>query len=409
MSLTLWELKKLIARRSAKIAICFALAVSLASVLLTGIYSLGSISDTGGANFDGVENIVREYAWADEWKGELTGEKQAAAKRQLDMAYLPENKVVAQDGNVYASDAVYYKYIAPLGDIPSIWRNTFAILPEYQSANVAKQISVAEVEAYYAQREKILNDFLITQLPDEADREIFIKQNEKVITPFYYDWFKGQWLFLDIFSDCALFTAMALCIAIAPVFAGEYQQKTDSVLLCAKYERKKLAHAKINAALMLTAGTYILCSGIYIAGQLAFVGTRALNCPVQLIKPLATVSMTIWQAEAYAVLLGLLGCLAIVALTVALSARLTAAFSVIIISLLVLILPFGFSGSLPDMLQSIVALMPFASNFSELMRTNLYHIFGMRIWSPYVLVVVPIIITAALLPIAVRFYTRHEA
>ncbi len=259
------------------------------------------------------------------------------------------------------------------------------------------------------QRENILNDFLKTQLPNEADREIFIRQNEKVTAPFYYDWFRGQWLFLDIFSDCAFFTAMALCIAIAPVFAGEYQQKTDSVLLCAKYGRKKSAHAKLNAALILTAGTYILCSGIYISGQLAFVGTRALNCPIQLIKPLATVSMTIWQAELYSVLLGLICCIAITALTAALSSKLSAPFSVIIIALFVLLLPFGFSGSMPDMLKSIVSLMPFAGDFSELMRTNLYRIFGMRIWSPYMMLAVPMLMTAVCLPLAARLYTRHEA
>ena len=49
---------------------------------------------------------------------------------------------------------------------------------------------------------------------------------------------------------------MLICIGIAPIFAGEYQSKCDSLILCMKYGRSKLILAKIISGWLYATGVY---------------------------------------------------------------------------------------------------------------------------------------------------------
>ncbi|MEG2671939.1 MAG: hypothetical protein RR937_02055 [Ruthenibacterium sp.] len=410
MSLIMWECKKIARRRTVQVALCFALGLALFSTIFTGVYNLGSRdSKTGVNHVDGVAVIARQYAWADTWKGPLTNEKLAKAMAQYGTAFLPEYEMTFSDGSVAPSDDAYNTYIAPLGSIPNFVQRTFALLPEYQDMRTLKNLPLSMVADYAAQRERIVEDFLVTQVPNADDRAVFTAQNAALQKPFVYDWFWGQQVYLELVSNFALVAAMSLCIALAPIFAGETQQKTDSVLLCTRFGRKKLARAKLFAAMGITAAVYWLCAGIYLIGQWVFVGTRALACPIQIIKPIATAPLTIGQAELYALILGFVCCLAVTAVTVALSAKFASPFPVIILALLFLFLPYTLAGSVPPFLDKILALLPFGSDYSEVFRTNLYHIFGMRIWSPILVLCVPIAMIVFCLPLAQHLYIKRQA
>lgn len=409
MSLTTWEFKKILKHRSAKIAFCFAILYALFSTIYNGLYLLGSTTGTGAKRWDGPNEIARQYNWAESWQGSLTEEKLAQAKVQHSIAYQPQNETTYSDGSIGPSEEAWNKYVAPLGDIPAFLQRTFYLIPEFSNYRDFKNLPVSYAKNYYAMRAQILADYLTSQVPDNSARTFFLEQSAKVKTPFYYDWYHGQSLYLEMYSIFTLFTGIAICIGLASIFAGEYQQKTDSVLLCARFGRKKLARAKLISALLAAIMLYFTCSAVYLIGQFVFVGTRALNCPIQIIKPIATAPLTILQAEAFAFILGLLGVIAITAITTALSAKLSAPFTVIIISLLILILPFSIVGGLPSGLQALIGLFPFASDYTELFRTNLYHIFNFKIWSPYMLLACPIVFILLCLPAAHYSFVHHQA
>lgn len=407
MKLTVWECKKILHRRFGLAAIGLALAFSVFLGVWNALFNLSQKNySSSGVLFElsGPENIAAQLRWADEWRGPLTGERMAAMQRQIATAYRPEKLQQYENGSLAPSNEAYRRYVSPLKPVLDLWYRTYSHLPAYSSYLHTYQLPQQLVADYYANRDKALNAFLTLQLPDPQDRAVFLAQEAQVQKPFYYDWPEGQNLYLELTATLASCTALFLCLAMAPVFAGEYQQRTDSILLCARHGRGRLARAKLGAGLLVATLTYLACAGVYLALQFFFLGTRGLGCPIQLIKPLATTPLTLWQAEALSLLLGLLHCLASVLITLLLSARLRSPFPPAAISLLLIFLPMIFNGSLPGPLQLIVDLLPFSGDYSELFRANLLHLFGLRVWSPCFYFAVPLLCP----PLALRSYLRSQ-
>lgn len=407
MSLFLWECKKIWARRSACAALCIAVLYSVFITCFNGISNLSYT--THNQSWSGPEEISQQLKWTQDWAGPLTGEKLSQAKAQYDTAFLPENMESYDDGGMGPTEEAFLKYVRPLGDIPAMLQGTFGLLPEYEAYTAFRDVPVQLAADYYNQRDAIIDTFLKAQLPDEGDREYFLRQNEQVETPFVYDWVTGQRLYLSLLSGLYIVVILLLCVAVAPIFAGEYQERTDSVLLCARHGRGRLALAKLAAVLAVSTAAFVLCTGIYLLGQLVFVGTRGLDCPIQLIKPIATAPLSIAQAEGFGILYAYLATLAMVCFTAFLSSKLRSAFPVIILSMITLFLPALVMGNLPQWLNQLILLFPFASDCGELFRTNMYHIFNLRIWSPYMMLITSAAGFVLWLPCALRGYVKHQA
>lgn len=409
MNLTIWECKKIWKRRSSKIALSLALIYALFMGVWNGINNLAYRDSYGNIEFSGIDEVKNQLKWAEEWSGELISEKLIKAQEQYNNAYLPENITIFDDGSTGPTNEAWNKYIRPLGNIPDIIRRTFQWIPEYSSYYSLNSIPLEIIEDYYKQRDEIVSDYLKTQVPNDGERKIFIRQNSQIKTPFNYDWMDGQEVYLKFIGSVAMFTTVFLCIALAPLFAGEYQQNAASILLCSKFGRKKLALAKIRAAMIIMVVTYILSITVYVICQLFFVGIRGLDSPIQLIKPIATAPLSIIQSELFAISLGFLACSAIVSFTIMISAKMSSAFPVVTISLLVMFLPSIIGINVPKSLGNIIQLFPFVSDYSELFRTNIYHMFGLIIWSPYMLLIFPSIITIICLPMAKSSYEKRQA
>ncbi|MFD1904191.1 hypothetical protein ACFSQ7_09185 [Paenibacillus rhizoplanae] len=84
--------------------------------------------------------------------------------------------------------------------------------------------------------------------------------------------------------ELLIVSIIAICICIAPVFAGEYQTGADSVILSTRYGKSKLIKAKIGAAflfaLLIFTVNLLLAAGI----QLAAFGTGGWNLPLQIFE-----------------------------------------------------------------------------------------------------------------------------
>ena len=201
-----------------------------------------------------------------------------------------------------------------------------------------------------------------------------------------------------------------LCIAFAPVFAGEYQCGAASVVLCTRKGRGRAAVAKCLAVLAVTVLWWALCSGAYVGCQVLLLGTRGLNCPVQAGFFVSSfLPMTVWESELYALVLALVSCLAAVSVTAFFSARMNSTFPAIVCSLgVVLFLPMLSSFLKVEAIQKLLALLPLAKDYSVLFDTQTFHLFGRVLWMPVVLLVVLPLYMVVFLPLAGRIYTRHQ-
>ena len=116
--------------------------------------------------------------------------------------------------------------------------------------------------------------------------------------------------------------------------------------------------------------------------QIVFLGTEGWDMPIQCIKILAAAPWNVLQAEIYE-------------------------YVSLLISLGIVFVPMAVSQFLPLWGQKLLDLIPFVGNATDIFRTNMYHLFGLRIWSPYLLITMPISLGVISLPFAVHFWAKR--
>ncbi len=114
---------------------------------------------------------------------------------------------------------------------------------------------------------------------------------------------------------------MIICIGIAPIFAGEYQSKCDSLILCMKYGKSKLISAKVIVAWLYTTCVYWGISLIYSAVYIGLLGIEGADLPIQLKYPAMSVGyqLTMGEAVVYALVLAYVFTLGIMGITILMS------------------------------------------------------------------------------------------
>ena len=105
----------------------------------------------------------------------------------------------------------------------------------------------------------------------DAERAYWTEKQGGVGEPLAYG-YAGGWSDVLACLGFFAFAMVAVCIALTPVFSGEYQDRTDAVLLSSRYGRSKLVAAKIVAALAFATGGVMSAAAGY-AGM--HVATRA--------------------------------------------------------------------------------------------------------------------------------------
>ena len=224
--------------------------------------------------------------------------------------------------------------------------------PELEEADqpyiMLSYVDPSQLTGFEERREKALDNFLDMNGQTGEEKEYFLNMYTKVDTPLQYRWTKG-WTFVtaDFVSQCGVVLAIFLAIGIAPMFCGEWHDHTKALIATTKNGRKKIAGVKVMAALGYT-GIVLLCSAL----------TRS----------------------NYVSLLTSLG---------------------------IVFVPMAVSQFLPLWGQKLLDLIPFVGNSTDIFRTNMYHLFGLRIWSPYLLITMPISLGVISLPFAVHFWAKR--
>lgn len=404
MSLYRWELKKILCRRAARVALALILLWTVAGVLANVFVNNSYTISNDLPRVSGPDEIANQLTWAERWQGPLTGEKLAEAQGIVyDFYHDPANR--GPDGNVNFEG--WMAVIRPMGGMGDALSDIAAAVYDY-SYSESTELEPARLQTYYADRAAAVTRWLDSQFDDPADRAIFEAQEAKVRTPFFFDWYSGQFTVLETFRDTIIGVCLLLGIALAPLFSDEVQSGVLAVSHCTRRGRRPLALAKLAAALTVAAVVWAVVAALLVAGQLFFFGTRGLDCPIQLLKPLATAPLTFGDCERFALVFGLACCLGTAGITAGVSGLLSSNFAAMAVVFGLLVLQPMFAGLLPDAWQQLVGLMPTAVDFYDLFRQNLYHIGPLRLWSPLAQLAVQPLYLAALMPMAAYLYKRRQ-
>ena len=400
MELFKYEHRKLWRRKSVQIGVllCFLYLVIFGGLCSYQWFTFGSKDDftsSFGNNFDGYSNIRQKQEYAKQWEGDLTDETL--------QAMVKDYQTRAKTDKI--SDYEMTDWHSLNSWIETLW-------PELKKADepyiMLRYVEPAQLTNFEERREKALEKFLDINGQTDKEKEYFLNMNGKVEIPLQYRWSEG-WSFItsDFISGCGVVFAIFLAIAIAPMFSGEWHSNTKALISTTKNGWKKLAGIKVLVSSLFALELYIIIVFSSIFLQIVFLGTDGADMPIQCIKLITAAPWTVLQAEIYEYAYLLLATLGYTGIILLCSALTRSNYVSLLLSLAIVFVPMSIAQFLPLWGQKALELIPFVGNSTDIFRTNAYHLFGQIIWSPYLLITVPVILGVISLPFAIRAWAKR--
>lgn len=386
-----------------------------ASLLITAFFFGLPVLQFQTYNQDGVLQGVAGIQYEKEQYTEisvpLTNEYVTKTIREVQELFEdPEN--VGYDGNEqFLIEDAYWNGIAPRESLLDLIAGNYADPNVSAGYSALTDLDVSDGTDFYQARqdkiEKILNDS--SKELSEAEKDYWRNLNSKVEEPFQYGYYEGWEVIISAF-ELLMFAVLAVCIVIAPVFSGEYQAGTDAVLLSGKYGKTKLTTAKILAALFFGVLAFTLHVLLAFGLPLAAFGTDGWNLPLQING--TTVPYPLTFLEGTLINLGViyLVLLAMIGVTLFLSARMKSPYLVLTVVVPVLFVPMFLS---PNGTSGIYNLLVFLTPYKSLVPnfgSYLSYQFGPVVLDAFaVRTVLYAVLALILLPLAGRGFRRHQA
>ena len=400
MELFLLEHKKLWRKTSTKISVflCFLYLVVFGSILSFQWFSFGSSDDytsAFGNNFDGYDMIRKSQEYSLMFGGELTD--QSLQKMVGDYQDIGAAGV---DRELEKTDM----------HIINSWLGTLypELLDTGSYKTMMNYVGLEKLTGFYEIRKNIIEDFLENNGQNGDEKEYLLQINAKVKEPFRYEWTEG-WsnLLGSIVPDMGVVMALFLAIVLSSLFAGEWYNNTSSLLLTTKNGWKKIAFAKIGVGLSFTAEFFAILTAGNLVSQIFFLGTAGWDMPIQTIKLIAIAPMNMLQAEIYEYAFVFLGVIGFAGVVMFISAKTRSNVLALLFSLAVVYGPMMIAEYLPYGVQKALDLIPLVGSGADIFRTNTFCVFGKYVWSPYLLIAVPVLVGVLCLPFAVKSWSRR--
>lgn len=412
MELFRLEHKKLWRKNSTRICVmlCFFYCVIFGSFFNYQCIGFGSYKEHhDGKNFDGYENIRNCQAYFRKY-GVLTDEtlQEWVRDSQSLSAQLDEERRTQGAENPETVHKYYYTDLFTVNG----WLGT--LYPELERADM---LSVSVMSGYveaekltgiYEKREKAVDTFLEISGQTGAERDYLLRIGEKVKTPFSWKWVDGWSSVLgSMVSDLGVVLALFLAIVLSVLFAGEWHDNTSPLLLTTKNGWKKLAAAKIFTGIAFTLELFTMVAVGTIVLQLIYLGTEGWDMPIQMIKMYAIAPMNMLQAEIYEFVFALLGALGFAGVVMLFSVLCKNHVLALLLSMGVVYGPMAMRNRVPVLLEKLFDLLPLVGSGADVFRTNTFRILGHYIWSPYLIIWVPLLIGVLCLRPAVKGWARR--
>lgn len=400
MELFLLEHKKLWRKTSTKISVflCFLYLVVFGSILSFQWFSFGSSDDytsAFGNNFDGYDMIRKSQEYSLIFGGKLTD--QSLQKMVGDYQDIGAAGV---DRELEKTDM----------HIINSWLGTLypELLDTGSYKTMMNYVELEKLTGFYERRQNIIEDFLENNGQNGDEKEYLLQINAKVKEPFRYEWTEG-WsnLLGSIVPDMGVVMALFLAIVLSSLFAGEWYNNTSSLLLTTKNGWKKIAFAKIGVGLSFTAEFFAILTAGNLVSQIFFLGTAGWDMPIQTIKLIAIAPMNMLQAEIYEYAFVFLGVIGFAGVVMFISAKTRSNVLALLFSLAVVYGPMMIAEYLPYGVQKALDLIPLVGSGADIFRTNTFCVFGKYVWSPYLLIAVPVLVGVLCLPFAVKSWSRR--
>ena len=389
--------------------------VMAVSLILTGfLFGLPvmqyQIYDQDGV-IKGAEGIAFEKEQYAELSVPLSEEYIAETIREVRRLFEdPDN--VGYDGNErFLIGDAYWNKVAPREKLLNLIANTYSDPNERWGYNNLPDLDIKEGTHFYQRMEEKIQAVLDS--PSRAlsreQKEYWGSMADKADTPLQYGYYGGWEIIINSF-ELLMFALLAVCIVVAPVFSGEYQSGTDAVILSAKYGKTKLTTAKITASFLFGTATFILHILVAFVLPLAAFGIDGYDLPVQIANTAIPYPFTFLQAVLINIGIIYLVLLAMIGLTLMLSAKMKSPYFVLIILVPVLFIPmFLTPNGTTGAYNLTLFLLPYRASMPELGKYISYQFGGQVLDALTVRAVLYGVLAVILPPLASLGFKKHQA
>lgn len=310
--------------------------VMAVSLVLTGFLFGLPIMQYQIYNQDGVmkgaEGIAYEKGQYADLSVPLSEEYVAETIREVQELFEnPDN--IGYDGNEqFLIGDAYWNGVAPREKLLNLIANTYSNPNEIWGYNNLANLDIKDGTSFYQTRKGKIQTLLDNPscILSNEQKEYWGNMADKVDTPLQYGYYGGWEIMISSF-ELLMFALLAICIVVAPVFSGEYQAGTDAVILSAKYGKTKLTTAKIEASLLFGTAAFMLHVIVACGLPLAAFGIDGWNLPLQIANTVIPYPFTFLQAVLINIGIIYLVLLAMIGLTLLLSAKMKSPYLVLII------------------------------------------------------------------------------
>ena len=399
-TLVSFEYRKILGKRSVKIALLLTLFLSVFSIWGT---LMGSYYIEGELFESNAEAMKKDRAYARELSGRILDDK-------LLMETADAYQTIPDSAAVYQSTEEYQKNARKYSSIYSLARQVYDTPNVRFGAPEMGTLDPARAEQFYEIRELCMTKQIENAPISENAKEVMMQYSAEVKDPWIFSYSDGYTRFMTIMATSGVMAAFVMAICLAPLFAGEYSNHTDQLLLSARYGKGKLIKAKFFTGFSMTGiVTLLITLQSYVQSMLTF-GFDGGNANVQIYDALFPYPLTLKQAALLQSICVFFACMCMSALTMFFSSRMKSAFGVIILSVLLLCVPMFVKVSAYPLLGYLLFhLMPAnMMQYDYIFSMIPYEIAGVVI-PPYVMMpVAALCLCIILIPFAYRGFKHHQ-
>ena len=405
MELFLAEHKKLWSRKNVRVSvfICFVYMVVFAGILQFQWFTFGSRNDftsVFGNNFDGYDVIRERQGYSEKYGHLLTDD--TLAEMVSDYQYANEYGTVSDTRKMdWSVISTWLETLYPEQKKSSLYKYASQLMLDY--------VDTEKLTDIYGRRQEAIETFMEASGITGEKRRYLLSLNDKVKIPFSYVWTEGWRTVLgDSLPEYGLMIAIVLMISLAPLFSGEWRDRTGDMILTMKHGWEKDAVAKFFVGFVFTLEIFLLIAIPSIIVQITYMGISGWDEPIQCIKMIAIAPMNMMQAEIYEYIHALSGALGFAGIMMLISASSKNELLSLVGGFAFLFGPLMISEYLPYTIQLLISLLPIAGSASDIFRMDTLNIFGKIVWMPYAELLTPIIIMVVCIPATVKRWIKMK-
>ncbi|MFA1015168.1 ABC transporter permease subunit [Dubosiella newyorkensis] len=402
-----YEFLKIVRKKSTLIVMGISL---LLTAFLFGLPILQFQTYNQEGAIKGFEGIAYEKEQYKEQSVPLTNE--FVEKNIAQYQTLFENPAnVGYDGNEkFLIGDVYWNYVAPREKLLSIIASIYDSPNENSGLNKLPELDLTKSAQFDQTRNEKIEALL--NMPSRnmstKQKEYWSHMNSQVKTPLQYGYHEGWEVILSNF-ELLIFAILAICIVIAPVFSGEYQAGTDAVILSSKYGKTKLGTAKIIASLLFGILAFTLHIIVAFGLPLAAFGVDGWNLPLQIADPIIPYPYSFLQATLINLGVIYLVLIAMISLTLLLSAKMKNPYLVLIVLVPILFIPLFLSpNGTTGAYNLTLFLLPYRSTMPEIGKYISYPIGDMVFDVLSIRAILYIILSSVIMLLARFTFMKHQ-